>query len=353
MILMDVENLLQGMIVGRPIYSSEGRCLINTDVILTTEVINKIAKLNYDKMWIKEAHEEVAECDLLSERLKQQMLRSMISAFGVFAKEKALKGFDHKKIDELKLLIEDVVDEIVRNKDCVIQLSNLKSYDNNTYEHSLDVARISTLIGANMGMEKAKLIQLCEAAILHDVGKTAIPSEVINKKGKLTAEEYDDVKWHSTYGYEIVKRTGRFEAPVYVAILQHHESFDGTGYPNGLIGDKISLLARIIAIADVYSAMTSARPYKEAFFQNEVREKFYADGSKQFDPDILKVFLDKVPIYEIGEVVKISTGQKAVIVRNNLNYLLRPVIRIFEDCEKLGSEINLLDKSFYNITIVA
>jgi HD-GYP domain-containing protein (c-di-GMP phosphodiesterase class II) len=219
------------------------------------------------------------------------------------------------------------------------------------YEHAVDVARVSVLIGANMSLKKEQLVSLCEAAMMHDIGKTQVESGALCKKNELTDEETEAMKVHPSLGCQIIKSTGKFSAPVYIPVLQHHERYDGTGYPEGVVGKKINLYSRIIKIADVYSNMRTGTAVIEPYSQADTLEYFYADGSKQFDPEILKVFLSKIPVYEVGQIIKLSNGKKAFVVQNNESALARPIVRVLGENKTLGEEIDLYVNC--NITIIS
>lgn len=344
--LIYVEELEAGMVVAKPVYNEDGRCLINQKFELTDKIIERIKLLDYDRLWIADEYDFVS--DYLSDELKMKAVRAIKSVFTGYTIKKA--KFDSKRIDELKDAVEDVVDEIIKNRQCVIQLSNLKNFSNNMYEHAIDVARVSVLIGANMDLKRDQLINLCEAAMLHDIGKTQISPNLLVKDTEFTKQEIEEITKHPKLGYQILKDTGRFCAPIYVPVLQHHERFDGTGYPEGIKGEKINIYARIIKVADVYSTMRSGTQNTRPHSQSEVLEFFYADGSREFDPNVLKVFLAKVPIYEVGQIIRLSNCQKAFVIQNNESALARPIVRVLGEDKTLGEEIDLFKNC--NITIV-
>lgn len=344
--LLNVNELQAGMIVAKPIYDQNNRCLMNKGFELTSRSIEKIMMLDYDRLWIKDDYDFVSE--YLSDELKLKATRCIKSVFTGYSSKKV--NLDLKKVEELKEIIENVVDEVMENSKCVIQLSSLKNFDNGMYEHAVDVARISVLIGVNMDLKREQLINLCQAAMLHDIGKTKLPSKLLNKNTDYTPEELQQLRAHSRHGYQIMKDSGSFSVPAYVPLLQHHERFDGKGYPEGIKGDKINLYARIISIANVYSNMRSISSSIKAYSQSDVLEYFYADCSRQFDPEILQVFLSKVPVYEVGQIIKLSNGKKAFVIQNNVSALARPIVRILTEDNKLGEEIDL--SLNLNITII-
>jgi putative nucleotidyltransferase with HDIG domain len=334
-------ELVPGMIVSKDVIYND-MFMISKDCVLTYEIINSILKRSIDYIWVRDEYELVEV--YLSSELKEKIVSSLKSIYNDVSKGKE----EYLKFEKLKLIISKVIDSIFNNPDCMIQLSNLEKYDYDTFKHSVDVARYSILMGVNLNFRKNQLEKLCQSAILHDIGKCRISKEILNKPGKLTKEEYEIVKLHSKFGYEILNETGKFDFIVLRAILEHHEDFDGSGYFKKIKGTKICIFSRIIHIADVYSALTSKRPYKKKYSHYEAREYFFADGSCKFDPVILKIFLENVPIHNIGDVVTLSNKKEAIVISNNKGLLMRPVVKTIDE-EKI---INLSELEYANLTIL-
>ncbi len=205
-------------------------------------------------------------------------------------------------------------------------LSTLQTRDDYTYRHNVAVGIVATMIGRWLGLEETELAQLSVAAALHDVGKTKIPAELLTKPGRLTDEEYKQVKEHTTYGYEMIRETVGMNQRQALVALQHHERMDGSGYPLGLKGDQIDSMSRIVAVADIFHAMTSKRVYQEAspFYETMKELQEYAFG--KLDPHIVHVFLSHMMQSIIGHEVLLSDGRTARIVMVNPRDALRPVV---------------------------
>ena len=168
-------------------------------------------------------------------------------------------------------------------------VSELKSYDARTYQHSLNVAGLSLAIGKEMRLKTEKLEQLGLCALLHDIGKTRLPISLINKTNPLTDNEYKVIKTHSEQGGNYLKEKNLQDADILSGVLHHHEKFNGSGYPSGLMGDRIPLFSRIISIADVYDAVTSARPYRKPVPASEALDLIIFEVGHAFDYEIYKV----------------------------------------------------------------
>jgi HD-GYP domain-containing protein (c-di-GMP phosphodiesterase class II) len=345
--LMSVNDLEPGMVIAKPVYNENLQLLVNRDVALQKGLIERIQRLDYDRVWIKDDNDTVT--DYLSEELKIRAVRAVKSIFTGYSSKKL--DFNSKEVNEVKTVIENVVDEILSNKNCVVQLSNIRNFNNNMYEHAVDVSRISVLIGVNMGLNKDKLCDLCQAAMLHDIGKIKFPVGLLSKETPYTKAEIEELTKHVTFGQELIKRLNSFNSTVTTSILQHHENYNGSGYPNGKSGNQIFVFARIIRVADVYSTLRTGTPNTKSLSQASVLEYFYGDAGNNFDPEISKIFLEKVPVYEVGQIIRLSTGQKAFVIENNKNALSRPIIRLLsEDNKNAGKEIDL--SKDLNITIV-
>lgn len=208
-------------------------------------------------------------------------------------------------------------------------IHTMRSMDDSTYAHSLNVALISRAIGKWLHLSKEDLDTLTLAGLLHDIGKTQIPDEILNKQGKLTDEEFDLIKSHSKKGHSILKGTS-FDTRIKLAALQHHERYDGSGYPRGLEGDEIDTFASIVAIADVYDAMTAARSYRAPQCAFQVIACFEKEGFQKYNPDVIYTFLHRVAGCYNNSRVLLSNGVTGRVVFLNKASLSRPIIETDE-----------------------
>ena len=214
-------------------------------------------------------------------------------------------------------------------------ISDLQTYDENTYLHSLSVTVISIAIGTELELNKEQLCNLGVCAMLHDIGKIEIPIEIISKPAKLTKNEYDIVKTHTSLGGSYIVKNKEISNDIYLGVVSHHEKFDGTGYPNGLKKKEIPLFGRIITVSDVYDALTANRPYRTPIKPFEAIEYIMGGAGTSFDYDIVKAFLKRIEPYPIGACVRLSDGRRGKIIRKNYNFPLRPVIKIIEGKEEI------------------
>lgn len=253
-------------------------------------------------------------------------------------------GIDIKQTQEVS---EKLVEEVLQAPDAIMNLMDIKSFDDYTFTHNINVATICLLIGQALGLSREDMNDLGAGGMLHDVGKLKIPLSILNKDGKLTDQEFAEMKSHPTYGYEILSKSKGISERARMIALQHHEKFQGGGYPKRLKGTEISLFARICAVADVYDALTTDRPYRVAMSPYEAMKILNSGIDNHFDPKILTAFIRKFSLYPAGSLVGLNDGSYALVLKNNPGSVIRPVIKIVKDSGgrflKERVEINLLE----------
>lgn len=217
------------------------------------------------------------------------------------------------------------------------------------YSHSVNVGVLAGVMGIALNLDNIKLEKLITSALLHDIGKVFIPKHIMNKTENLIDNEKKTVQSHAEKGYRYIKQFYNIPVTAYVGILQHHERYDGKGYPDGKKGESISIFGRIICICDAYDNLISETPTKKAYLPSDAIEYIMAYNGTIFDPKLVKVFLRKVAPYPLGTVVMLSNEQKAIVIENNEMCSTRPTVKILES-EKV---FNLTeDWNLRNITIV-
>lgn len=235
------------------------------------------------------------EDNLSSNKHMQNIISCEIKSKTLRAVKNIIDNFYEKKICRIKNLIKvinEIIEDILSDKEIMNNLIELKRYDEYTSHHSINVTILSLCIGIRLNLPIRELKKLCIGALLHDIGKVFINKSIINKADKLTNEEYEEIKKHPKLGYLYAKKYfSRLTLKSLNAILQHQEKYDGTGYPNRLKGKQISLFGRIIAIADVYDALISDRPYRKALSHDEVLDYIKTNSGTHFDPALVNIFI--------------------------------------------------------------
>lgn len=235
------------------------------------------------------------------------------------------------EIDSMREQVETILNEILSHDDTLLNLTNLRAVDDYTFGHSINVCVLSLIMGTTMGMEEKDLKDLGLGAILHDIGKLFVNQDILNKQGALEQKEYEEIKKHAMLGVAFVNNIADAPKQVIDVIKYHHEWYNGAGYPTGIAGEDISMWARMVAICDVYDALTSDRAYKKKISPQHALEYLICMGDRQFDFSLLKRFIKHIRIYSSGAMVRLSTGEEASVLSNNAHWPTRPLVHITTD----------------------
>ena len=319
-----------GRRLKRDILNEFGCLLISASTVLQQRHIALLKihgiELTEDDVTEAEQHDPDAECAPLVDQMTAQ-LRDMF-----------LEIRYSKKIPlaDIRKDIVPLIRQCAETPNLFGLLASLQAKDDYLYRHFIGVAVIATLIGKWLHMEEAQLLQLSTAALLHDVGKMKIPSDILDKPGKLTKIEFEIMKRHTVFGYELVKETVGLNHRQALVALQHHERMNGSGYPFGLKQDKIDVFSRIVMVADVFHAMTSETVYRGPQPLYGTLKEISRNAFGVFDAKIVSVFLDKMMRSLVGQQVRLTDGRTGKIVMINSFDPMRPLIHVEETFLDLG-----------------
>lgn len=333
---MPITILKPGMEIYEDIYSPSGAVILTESTILEQWQIEKLYLNNIERVRIK-----LNENDGLYAINDGDEIRS------VYDSEK-VKSFRQKyetKVDEVTHIIKEIgrgatidvqsVGKISRHiikefntvSDVINYLHLVRPLDDYTYSHSLNVSLMSIIIAKWIGLNDSEIDEIAIAGLLHDIGKTKIPEELLLKPGRLTEEEYEVIKKHTILGYKMMDNVKDATPDMKYAVLMHHEKIDGSGYPIGCVDNEIPLVSKIVAVGDIYDAMTSNRSYRNKMCPFEVIRNFEINSFGKLDTRVLTVFMKNIANSYLSDFVELNTGEICEVVFINPNRVWQPVVR--------------------------
>lgn len=334
--------LENGMKIDQSIVDGTKRVLIARGAILDEYLIDALRKLGISGVYIREGEEEeniqYSEDDPIApatlekiEKLKVPDRKKVAISESVRARVAEGMSYLYSNTDSAQLadatkdITNDLMKAIDDNDAIAVDISALKVSDEYTFKHSVDVATMSMVIAKKLGMSKEQIYDIGIAGLLHDIGKSKIPNEVLNKPGRLTDEEFEIMKQHTVFGYRILQEKDDIKEDIKLAVLQHHEKINAKGYPMGVEAAKICQYAKIISVVDIYDALVTERPYKHGFTPRDAVEMIMA-MTEELDLVSLKGFLGSIILYPVGSTVSLSNGERARVVQNYEEAILRPKV---------------------------
>nr|MDW8081430.1 HD-GYP domain-containing protein [Candidatus Calescibacterium sp.] len=326
MIRVSVNDLKPGMRVAYPVLREDGSILLNKGVVLTEGYIQKLRELGFHSIFIEhDSFQDVVVSEPLRIETRQRIQRMLHDTV------RRLRRGSGVSYQEILKVLEEVLEEILDNPTTVFYLVQMQSRNDLIFQHSVNVAILSLLTGKCLNLPKLQLRKLGLGALLHDLGKVRLPEELLLKERQLTEEEIKLIRMHPVWSKEMIQKNPEYDFLASVIALQHHERLDGSGYPYGLSGEEIHFLSRICACADVYDALTVDRPYRKRFSYAEALEYLMGNASRLFDLQVVTTMVRHIAPYPVGETVRLTTGEIAVVIRLNEGLPIRPVVRVIRD----------------------
>lgn len=353
--IVPIECVRYGSYLGKTIYDNEGRILLKAGALLSDKIIQCIKALDIYSLYIVDQYSENEIEDIIKPELRQKSISVLKDTFNNIDRiANSVGGLDatsfSKKDDDyfntITDISEELLDNILTNKNVLVSLVDIKSLDNYTYQHSVNVAILALVLGISLKLTKHDLLNLCIGALIHDIGKVFIPKEIITKEGPLTFDEYELIKSHPRKGYDYLYNKYSIKTASKLIVLQHHERIDGNGYPSHLEPIKLNMLSKIVSICDVYDALTSDRSYRRALCPSEALEYILANAGTMFDFELVKIFAKIIVPFPSGTIVRLSNGDVGIVQETLPNFPLRPNVKIVKsvDVKKQGCLLKLVDE---------
>lgn len=330
-----VSNLIPGMKLKENVRNGNGIILLAKDTILTDRYIERLDFHDIDEI---EVEDQTYDTPITEGEL---VYRDAVTSI----KEIMHQVISCKKVNEklITTTVSAIVDQVIENSSTFMSITDLKNKDTFTFFHCVNVCIYATIAGKKLSFSRDDLLTLGTAALLHDIGKSKIPDSILLKPGRLLDNEFEIMKKHSIYGYEIIKEKTNLDNLIANIILQHHEKWDGSGYPSGVKGSDIHRFARIITISDIYDALTSDRVYRKKFPPHKAAEYILESSNKILDPDLITLFIENIAIYPIGSKVVLNTGEigKVTYIEEYLPF--RPKIEVLGHVDNKNIDPYILD----------
>lgn len=337
--LVRTRQLQPGMKIDQAVVDKSGRNLVQSGSILDNYVIDSLLKMGVMMVYIQSGEETAGDIEKsISPQARKQIERLHTDdrskvELSDSVKTRVAEGiqfiYSNTESKELADATNNIASNLmnaINSTDAIaVDISALKTSDEYTFKHSVDVATMSMILAKQQGLSQKQIYEIGIAGLLHDIGKTKISLDILNKPARLTDEEFAVMKQHPVFGYRMIKDRDEFSNEICMAVLQHHEKMNSKGYPVGFPSDKITQYARILTIADIYDALVTERPYKSAFSQREAVEMIMS-MTGELDLTAMKSFLESMILYPVDSIVELSNGEKAKVVKNNPHYILRPTV---------------------------
>lgn len=344
MLRLPVSKLKDGMVLGQSLFNTAGGSYLVKGQPVTIDYIRRLRQLGIQSVTVTSMdpnHKLAPPPDVIAEKTRVNAISAVYNTFQSIEENKTLDASALQKVTDA------IVFDLFDNHENLVQLTDIRTHDAYTFAHSVNVAVLSAMTGMLCHLPKEELSLITLGGLLHDLGKIDVHTDILNKNRSLTTSEFDIMKKHPADGARrILKMSDLPKVSILAAIAgQHHEHVDGTGYPRGIKGEEMHRYAKIAAIADVYDALTSERPYKKAYMPNIAYNIMHNINKGQFDQKLLEMFFNNVALYPEGAVLKTTYGF-AVVKESKFGRTTTPIIILFADVNgKLLDHRTVIDLS--------
>jgi HD-GYP domain-containing protein (c-di-GMP phosphodiesterase class II) len=321
-----LNNISAGMKLARPLYTADGTILLNAGIDLNDRFVNRLKEFELSYVYIEdELTQDIDVQDVVSEKTR---VEAVATAKNIMENIKLGRGVDFEPARKIANML---VDELCQKRGTLLNLIDMRTRSDYLFSHAVNVCVLSILTGLNMEYDAIRLRDLGIGALMHDIGKLQISQEIWNKTETLSAEELVELQKHAEMGFEMLRKNPEISILSAHCAFQHHECYDGTGYPRGLKQDEIHPYAGIVAVADFYDALIADTPQRQSIPVYKALARITRAAGIQFHPDIVTCFVENIAVYPIGTMVRLSNNQVGVIVDISRESKTRPVVRIIMD----------------------
>ncbi|WP_337100982.1 HD-GYP domain-containing protein [Paenibacillus sp. YIM B09110] len=354
---VQIELVKPGDKLAKSIFQENGSVLLGEGIELNDRYIDRLRGLGIDFLFVEDGKTvDLIPEETVRDETRKQAVDAIYKTMNAFKEPNNLKGrtIAPDMGRTFRSVFGQIMSDLSTRPNLLVNLTSIHSKDNYLFQHSFNVAVLAGIMGIAKGFNRNQLEELGIGALLFDIGMTKVPASVLSREGRLTPDEHALVRNHTTEGFEILRKYHDISIVSAHCALQHHERFNGTGYPRGLKGNEIHMYAQIVGLADTFDALTSPRPHRKRYTSSEAIEFLFAAGGTFFDIDLIKLFCKHISIYPVATTLQLSTGQIGVVSENNELAVHRPRIRIITEADGTEPaspyEIELKDE--LHITIV-
>ncbi|MBC7543142.1 MAG: HD-GYP domain-containing protein [Candidatus Sericytochromatia bacterium] len=332
---LQLANVTPGMVLARSIYDAQGNVLLGSGLELTESFIQRLTVIGVHRVFIADdATEDLDVREVLPDMVRARTIAGFRKVFGA-------KGVDLPGIERV---VNELLSEILNADFAVISLTGLKAQSSERFQHSVDTCCLGVAFGARMGIGGLRLKKLAMGLLLHDIGLSTLPPGTLDQNEPLAGAMLEQFRQHPETGWNLLKHRDDISPLTRAVISQHHERWDGSGYPHGLKGEQIHEFGQVGGLIQAYDAMTSPRPHRPPLKAHEAIEVLVGNAGRHFSAELVRNFIRRVPAYPIGATVRLSTGDTAVILDFNPDMPLRPPVQLLEQGRllKLSQEPSIM-----------
>jgi len=328
--LVAFQDLVPGMEIADDFHGINGDVLAKKGSIISDQYIEELSHYELPYLYILDSFSlDIKVNCAISSTLRNRATQNLKSLYQ--AVKDGSDDLYHSALQACLESVDQLTETIISEKIDLYDVFDIKIIENYRYQQPVNVTVIALIIGKSLNLSSLEMYRLACGAFFHDIGNALLPESLLSKEGKLTEDELTLIRTHAEEGYHFAKDEFNLPMRSYLAILQHHERYDGKGYPMGKKKDEISIYGRIVAIADVFDALSSRRRTRQALSPTQAYKIIMEGAGKEFDPTVVKTFIDRVSPYPIGYTLKLSDGRVGVVTKNYKGKPFNPTLRIIQD----------------------